>query len=114
MEIEKEIKRYTAKQFYGYVKIDLTLDGSFNFKSMAYWPDPFDGKTYENSICDGIREALSEYGYSTPIGSYVLKEIKISEKIDESVPIAYYWAAKSAIKEYLHGLDANIPPIILS
>ena len=104
MVIDKEIKRYTAKQYYGYVKIDFDLKADFNFKSMACWPTPLDAAAYEDCICKGIKEALSECGYITPLGSYVLEEIKVSENIDESVPIAYYWAAKSAIKEYLQRL----------
>jgi hypothetical protein len=61
-----------------------------------------DDKKYDQCVCKGIKEALNEFGYDKPFGSYVLEEIKVSENLDECVPIAYCWAAKQAMKEFLY------------
>jgi hypothetical protein len=102
MIIEKEFKKITGPtKLYGYIKINAIKTNSFSFMSEVDWPPYMDSKRYEEFVCKGIKEAIQEYGYSPQFGTYSLIEVKISKKIDESVPIAYYFAAKQAMQEFL-------------
>ena len=107
MIIEKEFKKITSKSYYAYVLIEINFSGDFNFLSLANWPSSFDSMIYEECICRGIKEALNDFGYLKPIGSYILKKIKVSNDLDESVPIAYCWAAKLAMKDFLSAVKSK-------
>lgn len=103
MIIKKEFKKIADPRWmYAFVKINACIGKEFEFSSIVQWPSSKDSEAYEKCICDGIKEAIIEFGISQPVGKYVLEEIKASEAINESAPIAYYFAAKEAMVDFLH------------
>jgi hypothetical protein len=109
MIFEKEFKKSTSiRFFYSYVKIDANFSKDFCFKSIAEWPLIFDDVTRcEEQIHKGILDSLSEQGFSVPFGTYILENVKVSEDPFESVPIAYYWATKDAIRNFLNSIKIS-------
>jgi hypothetical protein len=110
MIVEKEFKKTTGNIWlYGYVKINANHLNKFSFTSTAKWPLEFDDvDRYEDCIRKGIMDTLVEHGFSTPFGSYVLKSVKVTEDMSESsVPIAYYFATKDAIRLFIESFNQS-------
>lgn len=102
MIFEETFNKITGpKRLYGYVRINANYTSSFSYSSLVKWPDFLDSTRYEECIIKGIKDALSDCGFSNFNGSYKLEAIRIADNVDDSAPIAYYWAAKNAVTKFL-------------
>jgi hypothetical protein len=111
MIVEKEFKKTTGPKFlYSYVKINTSFSKDFCFSSIADWPPAFDDiLRCEECVRKGILDSLSELGFSAPFGTYILEGVKVSEEEPyESVPIAYYFATKDAIRQFLNSMASSL------
>lgn len=88
---------------YGEVTISAHPSEFFSFTSKASWPD---NENYEQFVADGILDTLISFEFYPVLGaSFTLEKIGWHEI--ESVPIAYYYAAREATKEILKLNDRN-------
>jgi hypothetical protein len=82
---------------YGEVSLSATPAPTFAFKSLVKWPIP---ENWDSLVLQGVLDVLVSYDLRPVLGvEIVLTEIGWHDV--ESVPIAYYWAAKEATAKLL-------------
>ena len=91
------------KVLFGEVTISASPSDAFSFTSKAKW---IDGESCESYVVDGIVETILSTDFYPVLGvNFVLEKFGWHEI--ESVPIAYYFAAKEATKQILKLDDKN-------
>jgi hypothetical protein len=78
------------------VSIAVQPSDTLEFVSSVEWPD---GTNYDQIVFDGILDALMGWGYKLITARFELREIGWHSV--NSAPIAYYNAAKRAVRSLL-------------
>lgn len=87
------------KSLYGKVRLSVSPNHAFLFESKALWPQ----ENWDDWVVDGILDALVGSDYQPFLAArFVLLEI--GWHAVNSAPIAYYRAAKRAVRSLLDGL----------
>jgi hypothetical protein len=84
------------RSVYGRVSIVVSPCETLEFESRVKWPD---GANYDQMVLDGILDALVGWGYRPIVARFELAEIGWHPV--NSAPIAYYRAAKRAVRSLL-------------
>ncbi len=108
---EKHIKIYGPRAEFGWVRMTGEPSAVFGYRSQVEWPE--ESGRFEAAVLDGILDELLAAGPGMVAlnASFTLEAIKWHPV--DSVPQAFYWAARAAARSILAPceLPGNVVPV---